>query len=34
MNAVNTKSSARIASEDTTTVDVVARDTPSEVGGA
>ena len=34
MNAVRTKSSARIASEDVTTVRVVARDTPSAVGFA
>jgi hypothetical protein len=34
MNAVNTKSSARMARLDVTTVRVVARDTPSAVGGA
>jgi hypothetical protein len=34
MNTVNTKSSARIANEDTTTVRVVALETPSAVGFA
>ena len=34
MNAVSTKSSARIASDEVTTVRVVARDTPSAVGAA
>src|SRR5574340_130070 len=34
MNAVNTKSSANTASDEVTTVRVVAPDTPSAVGGA
>jgi hypothetical protein len=34
MIAVNTKSSIKIASDDVTTVRVVAPDTPSAVGGA
>src|SRR5258708_31733499 len=34
MNAVNTKSRPRMASDDVTTVRVVAPDTPSAVGGA
>jgi hypothetical protein len=34
MNTVSTKSSASIANEDTTTVLVVALDTPSAVGFA